>query len=82
MLSDVQGGLFGCEGWNPEQYRLVMKKILSAAHYAVPLYDVECSIGTAALEALVKENLVTYRPFSGEGQVFLYGDAHIPEAVA
>ena len=77
----MQGGLFGDEGWTPEQYRLAVRTNLSFVHHAVPLYDVESSIGTAALEALVKKNLVHTGHFQVRVRPFYMGGAHIPRNI-
>ena len=54
-------------GVDTEQFRLAARTVLSPPYHAMPLSLAKASIGIAALEALVKANLLTYRPWLGQG---------------
>ena len=58
-------GLDQGQAWTPQQYCVIVSAVLSSPHKAVPLPEAKGKIGEAALNALVRANLLTYRPPSG-----------------
>ena len=64
----VQAGLSVQYMWRPAQYRIVLKSLLSSKYHAVPVTEISDKLepnGMEAVDAMVKEKLLTYRPCSG-----------------
>ena len=67
LLSKVLSGLYDSNPWTKEQFRFVMRKLLAAEDAAVPESDLCDGIGSlpeAALDAMVEDNLLSYRRIS------------------
>ena len=68
LLSQAQAGLSTEYTWSPEQYKTVLNSLLSSEHYAVPVTVISRKLGDDGeqiVRAMVRENLLSYRPPSG-----------------
>ena len=66
LYAAVEAGLYGGRPWTPQQNSSIAQAILSSSHQAVPVSTALNSIGIGALEALVRADLLSYRPWSRE----------------
>ena len=59
--------------WSPEQYKTVLNSLLSSKYHAVPVPLISRKLGKDGEEivhAMVKANLLSYRPQSGQGSAW------------
>ena len=64
----VRAGLRTKHAWRPEQYETVLNSLLSSHRHAVPVEEISRRLGVDGeeiVEAMVKEDLLSYRPQSG-----------------
>ena len=65
----VQAGFSTEYTWRPDQYETVLRSLLSAKYNAVPLQVISQKLGVDGkkiVKAMVKENLLSFRPQSGK----------------
>lgn len=62
LIAAVEAGLYEDRLWTPQQYSSIAQAILSSSHQAVPVSTAVKSIGKGSLEALVRAELLSYRP--------------------
>ena len=68
LLSQVEAGLRTKYPWSPGQYKTVLNSLLSSEHHAVPVTVISRKLGDDGeeiVDAMVRENLLSYRPLSG-----------------
>ena len=67
-LAKVEAGLNEGFPWSEDQYRAILQLILEADHAAVIAQDAYLKLkpgGRQAVQAMVKANMLAYRPASG-----------------
>lgn len=70
-MEAVSAGLLGAPGWSAAQYSTVVQRLVQAPHGAVIADELYTTLGVdkrsakAAVVAMVKGNLLSYRPPSG-----------------
>ena len=68
----MKAGLRGCPSWSAAQYKTVVQRLVEAPHGAAIVEDLYLELSTvkeaaeAAVRAMVKANMLAYRPASGE----------------
>ncbi len=68
-MNEVESGLWGDFPWRTEQYCTMLRLILESEHAAVIAQDAYRELdpgGKQAVQAMVKANLISYRPPSGD----------------
>ena len=69
-MSEVEAGLRGQPGWSAAAYTYVVQRLVESPHNAIPKYDLcsgldmEKRDGEAAVQAMVKANMLAYRTAS------------------
>ena len=70
-MEAVSAGLLGAPGWSAAQYSAVVQCLVQAPHGAIVADDLYTKLGIdkrsakAAVMAMVKANMLSYRPPSG-----------------
>ena len=71
----VKAGLRDRPGWRAAQYKTAVQRLVEAPHGAAITGDLYSELGTdkeaaeAAVQAMVKANMLAYRPASGRRSV-------------
>ena len=69
-MSEVEAGLRGQPGWTAAQYKYVVQRLVESPHNAKHKYSLYSELGTeegtgsAAVQAMVKANMLAYRTAS------------------
>ena len=69
LFGQAEAGLSTEYTWSPEQYKTVLNSLLSSEHHAMPVTVISRKLGDDGkqiVRAMVKANLLSYRPWSGK----------------